>query len=138
MSAIGEALRTKLLSYTTVSTLIGQRMYPDALVQGAQLPAVVYYVTSTQRDHMLSGVGKSAHARVTLECYALTRSTCNAIEKAIRETGIDSFRGSVSGYDLDGVDFDSGDEYMQESPTDGSQEHRYIVSFDLLVHYGEP
>lgn len=138
MSAIGEALRTKLLSYTTVSTLIGQRMYPDALVQGAQLPAVVYYVTSTQRDHMLSGVGKSAHARVTLECYALTRTTCNAIEKAIRETGIDSFRGTVSGYDLDGVDFDSGDEYMQESPTDGNQEHRYIVSFDLLVHYGEP
>lgn len=138
MSAIGEALRTKLLSYSTVSTLIGQRMYPDALVQGAQLPAVVYYVTSTQRDHMLSGVGKSAHARVTLECYALTRTTCNAIEKAIRETGIDSFRGTVSGYDLDGVDFDSGDEYMQESPTDGNQEHRYIVSFDLLVHYGEP
>lgn len=138
MSAIGEALRTKLLSYATVSTLIGQRMYTDALVQGAQLPAVVYYVTSTQRDHMLSGVGKSAHARVTLECYALTRTTCNAIEKAIRETGIDSFRGTVSGYDLDGVDFDSGDEYMQESPTDGNQEHRYIVSFDLLVHYGEP
>lgn len=138
MSAIGEALRTKLLSYATVSTLIGQRMYPDALVQGAQLPAVVYYVTSTQRDHMLSGVGKSAHARVTLECYALTRTTCNAIEKAIRETGIDSFRGTVSGYDFDGVDFDSGDEYMQESPTDGNQEHRYIVSFDLLVHYGEP
>jgi hypothetical protein len=138
LSAIGEALRTKLLSYATVSTLIGQRMYPDALLQGAQLPAVVYYVTSTQRDHMLSGVGKSAHARVTLECYALTRTTCNAIEKAIRETGIDSFRGTVSGYDLDGVDFDSGDEYMQESPTDGNQEHRYIVSFDLLVHYGEP
>ena len=138
MSAIGEAIRTKLLSYGTVSALIGQRMYPDAMVEGAALPAVVYYVTSTQRDHMLSGVGKSAHARFTLDCYAATRTTCNAIERAIRETGIDSFRGTVSGYALDGVDFDSGDEYMQEPPTDGNQEHRYIVSFDLLVHYGEP
>lgn len=138
MSAIGEALRTKLLSYSTVSSLIGQRMYPDVLVEGATLPAVVYYVISTQRDHMLSGVGKSAHARVNIECYARTRSTCNAISKAIRETGIDSFRGVVSGYAFDGVDFDSGDEYMQEPPTDGNQEHRYIVSFDLLVHYGEP
>ena len=138
MSAIGEALRTKLLSYQAVTALIGQRMYPDALVEGATLPAVVYYVTSTQRDHMLSGVGKSAHARVTLECYAVTRTTCNAIEKAIRETGIDSFRGVVSNYSFDGVDFDSGDEYLQESPTDGNQEHRYLVSFDLLVHYGEP
>lgn len=138
MSAIGEALRTKLLSYSTVSSLIGQRMYPDVLVKSATLPAVVYYVISTQRDHMLSGVGKSAHARVNIECYARTRSTCNAISKAIRETGIDSFRGVVSGYAFDGVDFDSGDEYMQEPPTDGNQEHRYIVSFDLLVHYGEP
>lgn len=138
MSAIGEALRTKLLSYSTLSSLIGQRMYPDVLVEGATLPAVVYYVISTQRDHMLSGVGKSAHARVNIECYARTRSTCNAISKAIRETGIDSFRGVVSGYAFDGVDFDSGDEYMQEPPTDGNQEHRYIVSFDILVHYGEP
>jgi hypothetical protein len=27
---------------------------------------------------------------------------------------------------------------MQEPPTDGNQEHRYIVSFDMLVHYKEP
>jgi hypothetical protein len=27
---------------------------------------------------------------------------------------------------------------MQEPPTDGGQEHRYIVSFDMLVHYKEP
>lgn len=138
MSAIGEALRTKLLSYNSVSTLIGQRMYPDALVQGATLPAVVYYVTSTQRDHFLDGLGKSAHARFTIECYALTRTAASAISKAIRETGIDAFRGVISNYTFCGVDFDSGDEYMQEPPTDGNQEHRYLVSFDLLVHYKEP
>jgi hypothetical protein len=138
LSAIGEALRTKLLSYTTVSSLIGQRMYPDVLVEGAQLPAAVYYVTSTNRDHMLSGLGKSAHARVTMECYATTRKTASAVSKAIRETGIDSFRGVVDGYTFAGIDFDSGDEYMQEPPTDGNQEHRYLVSFDLLVHYQEP
>lgn len=138
MSAIGEALRTKLLSYNAVSTLIGQRMYPDALVQGATLPAVVYYVISTQRDHHLDGLGKSAHARFTLECYALTRTAASAISKAIRETGIDAFRGVVSNHTFCGIDFDSGDEYMQEPPTDGNQEHRYLVSFDLLVHYKEP
>ena len=138
MSAIGEALRTKLLSYSAVSTLIGQRMYPDALIQNATLPAAVYYVISTNRDHHLSGLGKSAHARVTFECCALTRTTASAISKAIRETGIDSFRGVVDGYTFCGIDFDSGDEYMQEPPTDGNQEHRYLVSFDLLVHYKEP
>jgi hypothetical protein len=138
MSAIGEALRTKLLSYNAVSTLVGQRMYPDALVQNAQLPAIVYYVTSTERDHAIDGVTKSAHARVTFDCYATTRLVASSISKAIRETGIDFFRGTVDGYSFAGIDFDSADEYLNDTPTDGNQEHRYLVSFDLLVHYGEP
>jgi hypothetical protein len=138
MSAIGEALRTKLLSYSAVSTLIGQRMYPDALVQNATLPACLYYVTSTERENHLQGLSKLAHARFTIECYALTRTTASAISRAIRDTGIDAFRGVVSSHTFCGIDFDSGDEYMQEPPTDGNQEHRYIVSFDMLVHYKEP
>jgi hypothetical protein len=138
LSAIGEALRTKLLSYATVSTLIGQRMYPDAAVEGATLPYIVYYVNGTERDHDLGGVGKTAHARITVEAYALTRRTCNAISKAILETGISAFIGTVDSYDIDGVEFTAGDQYLQESPTDGNQEHRYVVTFDLLVHYGEP
>lgn len=138
MSGIGEALRTKLLSYSAVSDIVGQRMYPDALVQKAVLPAIVYYCTSTERDHHLGGVGKSAHARFTFDCFAMTRVAASALSKAIRETGIDSFRGVVSSYTFCGVDFDSGDEYQNDVPTDGSQEHRYIVTFDLLVHYKEP
>jgi hypothetical protein len=138
VSNIGEALRTKLLSYASVSSLVGTRMRPDALEQGSPIPAIVFYCTDTQRDHMLSGVGKSAHARFRFECYAKTRTECGNISRAIRETGIDAFRGVVSSYTFCGIDYDSGDEYQQEPPTDGNQEHRYIVSFDLLVHYKEP
>ena len=138
MSGIGEALRTKLLSYNAVSSIVGQRMYPDALVQGAQLPAIAYYVTSTERDHTLEGLNRFASARVTLDCYALTRVAASSLSRAIRETGVDHFKGLVSGYDFDGIEFDSGDEYLNDPPSDGNQEHRYIVSFDLLVHYVEP
>ena len=138
MSGIGEAFRTKLLSYSTVSAIVGQRMYPDALVQGAQLPAIAYYVTSTERDHTLEGLGRFASARFTVDCYAATRMGASLLSKAIRETGIDHFKGLVSGYTFDGIDFDSGDEYLNDSPIDGGQEHRYIVTFDLLVHYVEP
>jgi hypothetical protein len=112
-------------------------MYPDALVQNATLPAVVYYVTSTDREDHLQGMSKLAHARFTIECYALTRTTASAIARAIRDTGIDAFRGVVSSHTFCGIKFDA-DQYMQEPPTDGNQEHRYIVSFDMLVHYKEP
>lgn len=138
MSAIGQALRTKLLTYPAVTALIGDRLTPDALLQNTEIPAVIYYCISTQRDHHLSGLGKSAHARFTFEVISKFRNVSQSISKAIRETGIDSFRGVVDGYTFCGIDFDSGDEYMQEPPTDGGQEHRYLVSFDLLVHYKEP
>jgi hypothetical protein len=138
MSAIGDAVRTKLLSYSAVTTLISQRMYTDVLPERATLPAVLFYVTSTEREHYLEGVTKAAHARIMFECYAATRTTAGAISKAIRETGIDSFAGTVSGYAFQGCDFEDGDEYMQDPPTDGNQAHRYIVSFQMLVHYQEP
>lgn len=138
MSAIGESFRTKLLSYAGVSAIVGQRMYPDALVQRATIPAIVYYVVSTQREHSIGGLQKLAHARIQLDCYAATRTAASALSKAIRETGIDAYRGVTAGYTFCGVEFDSGDEYLQEPPDDGNQEHRYIVSFDCLVHYKEP
>lgn len=138
MTAIGEALRTKLLSYSTVTSIIGQRMYPDVLEQDATLPAVIFYVTSTDREHSVTGVTKTAHARVTLDCYAKSRATASQISKAIRETGIDQFTGTINGYSFQGVEFTSGDTYEQEPPIDGNQAHRYLVSFDLLVHYSEP
>ncbi len=89
-------------------------------------------------NNAIDGVTKSAHARVTFDCYATTRRVASSISKAIRETGIDFFRGTVDGYSFAGIDFDSADEYLNDTPTDGNQEHRYLVSFDLLVHYGEP
>jgi hypothetical protein len=138
MSAIGEAFRTKLLSYSAVSTIVGQRMYPDALKVNATIPAIVYYTISTDRDHSVAGLTKAAHARIQLDCYASTRLGASALSKAIRETGIDAYRGVTTGYTFCGVGFDDGDEYLQEPPTDGNQEHRYIVSFSCLVHYKEP
>jgi len=137
MSAIGEALRTKLLTYSTVTDIIGQRMYPDVLVQNCTFPAVVYYVSYTEREHVITGLTKAAHARVSIDCYSNTRAGCSALSKAIRETGIDSFRGTVAGYTFCGIEYASGDEYYQETPTDGNQASRYMCSFDVVVHYKE-
>jgi hypothetical protein len=138
VSKIGKALRTKLLSYAAVSTLLGQRIYTDVLVQGAALPAAVFTKTSTEREETLDGTSKLAHARFTFDACANTRDTASSVSTAIRETGIDIFRGVVESHTFCGIDFTSGDSYFIEPPTDGNQEHRYWVSFDLLVHYKEP
>lgn len=136
-SDVGKALRTKLLSYAGVSALVGQRMYPDALLQNATLPAIVYSKISTQRDHTTGDVTRLAHARFQLDCYGTSRDSSNDISHAIRASGICSYQGTTSGIYFCGTEIDSGDTYESGPPTDGNQEHRYITSFDLLVHYWE-
>lgn len=138
MSAVGSAFRTKILSYTAVSDLVGDRMDPDVIEQGATIPAIAYYVTNTDRASGLAGVTKFASARIRLDCFAASRDAASDISKAIRETGIDRFRGIVNNYTFCGVSFDSGDEYGEDPPTDGNQVHRYVVSFDCVLHYKEP
>jgi hypothetical protein len=121
-----------------VSTIVGQRMYPDVLVQRASMPAICYYIIRTEREHTLAGVSKFAHATTTVDCYSTTRDGAQALAKAIRETGIDAFRGTVDGFTFCGVEFISGDEFFQEPPTDGNQASRYVCSFDVEIHYKEP
>ena len=136
-SDVGESLRTKLLSYSAISTIVGQRMYPDALVQNATLPAVVYTNISTAPEHTISDVTLTAHARFQFDCYGTSRRSARDLYHAIRRSGICAYQGTTSGIYFMGIQLDSGAYNSNEPPVDGNQEHRYITSFDLLVHYSE-
>jgi len=46
-------------------------------------------------------------------------------------------RGLTNGVDIRGVELVDGETTFMEPPTDGSQELRYVNSFDLMVHYQE-
>jgi hypothetical protein len=136
-TTIGKALRAKLLSYSSVSNLVGQRFYPSALVQRATLPAVVYTKLRTTREHSIGDVTKLAHALYQFDCYALTKDVADSVSKAIQDSGICSYQGTTAGIYFCGTEISSGEYDGDESPTDGNQEHRYITSFDLEVHYQE-
>jgi hypothetical protein len=137
MPNVGSSLRTKLLSYAGVSSLVGQRMYPDTLKQNSTLPAIVYRRVSTARDHQIDDVTRLAHSRFEFICVAASRVVADSIADAIRTSGICSFAGVVDSITLLGAEIDSGEEYGDDPPTDGSQVYRYWTSFDLMVHYQE-
>jgi hypothetical protein len=134
---VGKALQAKLLSYSGVSTLIGQRMYPDVLIQKATFPAVTYTKISTSSEHGVSDVTRLAHSRFQFDCYGVSRNAANDIAHAIRRSGICAYQGTTAGIYFCGVEIDSGDYSDSLPPTDGNQSHRYLTSFDLLVHYVE-
>jgi hypothetical protein len=136
-SDVGKAFRTKLLTYGSVSAIVGQRMYPDQLLQTSTLPAIVYTKISTERDHEITNVTRSGHVRIQMDCYAASREGANDLAHAIRNTGICAFKGTLSGIYLGCTTIDSGDSYGTDTPTDGNQAYRYITSFDFKVHYWE-
>lgn len=137
MPNISSSLRTKLLSVSAITSLIGQRMYIDVLKQNATLPAVVFTRISTRRAHSVSDVTKLAHSQFEFACIAKSRATADAIADAIRSSGICSFSGVVDSINFLGAEIESGDEYGDDPPIDGSQEHRYWTCFELVVHYQE-
>lgn len=136
-SSIDDALRTKLLSYTAISTLLGDRFYPEAAEQGAQTPYGVYSIISTYPYHTVSDVTRAAQSRIQIDCYADTQATANELYHAVRRSGICNFRGDVGTIKINGVSIDSGLTTGDDNPSDGNQEHRYTATFDMLVHYWE-
>lgn len=137
MASVLTAFRTRLLTYSGISTLLGQRIYPDVLKKDATLPAMIIYRISTARDHTISDVTRAAHSRIECRCYGSTRIQADSIADAIRTSGICSYRGTVDGIYFMGIEIDSGEENEHEPPTDGNQVHRYLTVFDFLVHYWE-
>lgn len=133
---IGKALRAKLLSYAGVSTLVGQRMYPNNLVQNARMPSVVYYKISTMREHSIGDITRLAHARFQIDCYATTVEEANDVFHAIRKSGICSFQGTSESIHVCGCEIEN-DTYEDEPPTNGNHEHRPKLSFDIIAHYQE-
>lgn len=134
---IGKALKAKLLSYNAVSTLISGRLYTSALLQNSALPAVVFRKISTPMEHTISDVTKLAHVTFQFDCYALTKDAADSVSKAIRDSGICAYQGTTLGIYFCGTEISSGEYDGDEPPSDGNQEHRYITSFDLTVHYQE-
>ena len=137
MANVGYALRSYLLTGTPVTSLVGQRIYPRALKQNATLPAIVYHKISTRYEHHISDVTRLAHSRIEFRCYATTDVVANQVAKSVMRSGICGFRGVVDGVTFCGTEIDSGEEDGEESPTDGNQTHRYVTTFDLMVHYKE-
>lgn len=137
MADITESVRDYLLTKTAVTALVSTRIYPDVLPQAATLPAVTYTKISTVHNHTLSALAGLASCRIEFSCYALTRRIANSIADAIQQCGIVAVKGLTYSTDIRGVYLEDGQQTYQEAPSDGSQVHRYVCTFDLVFHYQE-
>lgn len=132
--SITEDLRTYLLTQESVTNLLVNRIYYDALRQGSALPASVMELTHAEiMDRHLSGTGSAYRSQVTVYSYASSRPACNSLRDAL----------------IAAIEFDTGTwgstnierafcEYwvdLAEEPPDGSGQWRYLSGiFTAIWH----
>ena len=96
-----------------------------------------YTTIDTIHDHMINGLAGIARSRIEMAAFAATRAGANAVAEAVRASGLAGTTGLVGGVYFESVMLDSGIQTLDERPTDGTQQHRYITVFDYLIAYQE-
>lgn len=140
MADLGEAIRGFLVADAGVLALVSSRIYPDVLPQGYSVAtggALTYTVIDTIHDHLINGLSGIARSRIEFAAFAGTRSAANAIAEAVRSSGLAGTTGLVGGVNVESVMIADGIQTLDERPTDGSQQHRYLTVFDYLIAYQE-
>lgn len=136
MSDIGAATRTKLTGTSLVAAILGTRVYPDQLPQGATLPAAVYYAISGTDEPQLAGLAGFATERIQIDSYASTRLAANLLATAIRDALTSSWgRGTWGTVGVSGCVPEGGERYDTQGIGDGSDERQYITSRDYMVYF---
>lgn len=137
MADVVSAVRSYILAQSSVSDLIGQRMYLDRLMQDTTLPAATIDKTSATPDHTLSNLSGFVKTRLNIRCHALKRLDANALANAIYRCGIAGVKGTTNGVDIRGVMVEEGQRNYVVDARDGSDDPEYVTEFDLMVSYRE-
>ena len=135
MANIGLTIRTLTIANAGVSALAGSRMYPDALVQNAVLPAIVYQVIDTVATEHLGGIVALATSRIQIDSFATTRAGSVALGEAVRLALQTKHRGDNGGQYIHEISLAAGESYGIDRVSAGSDQRRYIVTTDFLVTY---
>ena len=131
-------LRDYLLSFGSVSAVIGARLYPNHAPQmGATFPYAVYHRVSVRRWRILEGTSGESSPRVQIDCYGETYAQASAARSAIAQV-VDDFRrqGSLGSGSICLLDLRVEDERdWYETPVHGDEIGEHCCSIDLMVTY---
>lgn len=133
---VAELLAERLTRHAALRDLVGDRIRPDALEPGEELPAVAYKTTSTIPYQHLGGASAFAQSRVTFGAYGRTRREANRVAAQIRDA-LDGLAGPLGGLTI--CDCVRDNDYAAlDPPTPGDERWRRRRVVDFVVSYLEP
>lgn len=91
MSMLTDLVAT-IATYSTVTTLVSTRIFPEPLPQASSLPAITYSQVSAVRVRDLTGPGGKSRHRISISCWGNTYAQVRALADALRQN-VDGFQG---------------------------------------------
>lgn len=133
MADVIKAVRQYLLTKTSVTDLVGQRIYQGRLPQtSTTLPAATLRIISETLDNALNELGGLVYTRIQVECYGSTSESSRTVADAIMWCGIDAIKGTYTSVNIRGVSVEDGRREFEDEDSSGDDQ-RHVTSFDFMV-----
>jgi len=135
MADIGVGIRTYLLTKSAITDIVGTRIYPAALPQNADLPAIVYHVMGGSPDDVLTGSSGSYRASVDLDCISTNHITTNNLAEQVRLL-IQGYFGAMGTEQVNAARLTGRFEnYL--NPIDGSDVGKHVVALNFDITHNQ-
>ena len=122
----GKAIYKLLKDSADVGAICADRIYPELAQQDADAPFIVYTVTDTTPSPTKNATSKLDTARVELYCISDDYEESMNLGIAVR-TALDRQSGTISGVEVQSVDFDTSDIQFDPEQRVYILEHTYDV-----------
>ncbi len=126
---ISQALRAFLLARPSIVALVGARIYPQILPQKPTYPAITYAQASGVRLRILEGPAGRARPRISINSWADTHETMDAVADAVR-AALDGYAGPMGDLNVGSVVLDNEFETFEEEARMHRKLQDYIISHE--------
>ena len=124
-----------LTGESTISSVVGSRVYVGKAPQGAILPHIVLTQMDSNELPALDGHGSLRAVTCDIVCKAERSVTAESLAKIVRQY-IDDYTGTAGSETIDAV-IVNGETDAYEEPVDGSDIGIHAVTIDATIQYQE-
>ena len=128
--SVHKDLRDYLLADSTITALVGQRVYVEELPQNSPLPAITFLRVNVDHDHDLEGETGLATARFQIDSWADSPLNALALAERVR-LRLDGYQGTMGSTTVQSILLDAEREWSEEIEARVLQE--FLVSYTEAV-----
>lgn len=125
-------LRTALVGNTSVTSLVGTRIYPLLAPKTAALPFITWRRSGISREHTLAGPMGVPNVSVEMQSFAATYEDVRQVADRVRLV-LDGYGGTVNNVEVKHVSLEQeSDDFVQLAGGDLPPAYQVTQTFNVL------